>query len=608
MLNREEAPPKTDAQGPGSLAAARRIHAACERFEADWKARPRPRVEDYLGVPDDPDQPHLLEELAGLEIELRISLGERPSASEYLARFPRNATVIARLFDEPELDPGLAATELWPPPHRDGPPSAAPASASASAPPVQGQRLGKYELIAELARGGMGVVYKARDTALNRVVAIKMILSGAMATEAERERFRREAALAAKLDHPNVVPIYEVGEQDGFLYFTMRLVEGGSLAGRLDQYREDPMALADLIEVLARAVQYANEQGFIHCDLKPSNILIDRDGVPQITDFGLARQASRDDSITTSGAVLGTPSYMAPEQASGEREAIGPATDVHGLGAILYELLAGRPPFRMATTMETVMQAIYCDPIPPRELRPQVPRELEHICLKCLEKSPKDRYPTAEALSAELAHFLQGDPIGATGPIQKLRRWSRREPEIVARLSGLALVSLLTELNYRVLSPFPDALAHRSVQIVLGLWALLTLLFQQLQRRGWQSDRLRGCWILDDMACLTLLLWIMEDLDTPLLIGYPLMIAASGLWFREGVVWFTTGLAIAGYLALYGHAAVDWNRTHPGWMKPGVLPYGNIYVVCLALSGFVVARLVKRIRVISRYYEMRRVH
>ncbi|AMV36647.1 serine/threonine-protein kinase [Planctomyces sp. SH-PL62] len=610
MLNREEAPPKTDAQGPGSLAAARRIHAACERFEADWKARPRPRVEDYLGVPDDPDRPHLLEELAGLEIELRISLGERPSAAEYLARFPRNAAVIARLFDEPELDPGLGATEIWPPPHRDGAHSAASASASAStsAPPVQGQRLGKYELIDELARGGMGVVYKARDTALNRVVAIKMILSGAMATEAERERFRREAALAAKLDHPNVVPIYEVGEQDGFLYFTMRLVEGGSLAGRLDRYREDPMALADLIEVLARAVQYANEQGFIHCDLKPSNILIDRDGVPQITDFGLARQASRDDSITASGAVLGTPSYMAPEQASGEREAIGPATDVHGLGAILYELLAGRPPFRMATTMETVMQAIYCDPIPPRELRPQVPRELEHICLKCLEKSPKDRYPTAEALSADLAHFLQGDPIDATGPIQKLRRWSRREPEIVARLSGLALVSLLTELNYRVLSPFPDALAHSSVQMVLGLWAVLTLLFQQLQRRGWQSDRLRGCWILGDMTCLTLLLWIMEDLDTPLLIGYPLMIAASGLWFREGVVWFTTGLAIAGYLALYGHAAVDWGRTNPGWMKPGVLPYGNIYVVCLALSGFVVARLVKRIRVISRYYEMRRVN
>jgi serine/threonine-protein kinase len=374
----------------------------------------------------------------------------------------------------------------------------------------------------------------------------------------------------------------------------------------MDRYRDDPMAAAGLIEVLARAVQYANDQGFIHCDLKPSNILIDRDGVPQITDFGLARQASRDDSITASGAVLGTPSYMAPEQASGERDAIGPATDVHGLGAILYELLAGRPPFRMATTMETVMQAIYCDPLPPRELRPQVPRELEHICLKCLEKAPKDRYATADDLSDELSRFLQGDAIGATGPLQKLRRWSRREPEIVARLSGLGLVSLLTELNYRVLSPSPDALAHRSVQMVLGLWAVLTLLFQQLQRRGWGSDAIRGFWIFGDMACLTLLLWIMEDLDTPLLIGYPLMIAASGLWFREGVVWFTTGLAVAGYLALFGYAAVDWGRTHDGWMKPGVLPYGNIFVACLLLSGFVVARLVKRIRVISRYYEARR--
>jgi len=592
----------------GSLAVARRVHDACERFEADWRARPRPRVEDYLGDPGDPARPRLLEELAGLEIELRVATGERPSAAEYLLRFPEDRAIIARLFD-PSGGPGeLASTEIWGPPTvvDDPPGGPRPASPSTTAPPAQGQRLGKYELVAELARGGMGVVYKARDTVLNRVVAIKMILSGAMATEAERERFRREAALAAKLDHPNVVPIYEVGEQDGFLYFTMRLVEGGSLASRMDRYREDPMAAAGLIETLANAVEYANRQGFIHCDLKPSNVLIDRDGTPQITDFGLARQASSEDSLAASGAILGTPSYMAPEQASGQRDAIGPATDVHGLGAILYELLAGRPPFRMTTTMETVMQAIYCDPLPPRELRPQVPRELEQVCLKCLEKSPKDRYPTAEALAGELARYLQGDAIDATGPLQKLRRWSRREPEIAARLCGLGLVSLLTEVNYRVLSPEPDASAHRSVQTVLGLWAVLTLLFQQLQRRGWGNDAIRGCWIVGDMACLTLLLWIMEDLDTPLLIGYPLMIAASGLWFRERVVWLTTGLAIAGYLALYANAAVDWSRSHPGWMKPGILPYANIYVACLALTGFVVARLVKRIRVISRYYEIRR--
>lgn len=590
------------AKGPAAtLAVARKVHEACERFEADWKARPRPRVEDYLGPPDDPARPALVEELAGLEIELRRAIGEAPSHREYLRRFPFHADVLARLFD----DPDGPAPEMT---HADVAPAEAPrpASPSSSAPPTGGERFGKYELISELARGGMGIVYKARDTALNRPVAIKMILAGALATDAERERFRREAALAAKLDHPNVVPIYEVGEQDGFLYFTMRLVEGGTLAGRLDAYREDPIAAAGLIEALARAVQYANEQGFIHCDLKPSNVLIDRDDTPRITDFGLARQASQASDLTTSGAILGTPSYMAPEQASGDRKAIGPATDVHGLGAILYELLSGRPPFRMNTMMETVMQAIYCDPLPPRELRPDVPRELEHICLKCLEKSPADRYPTPAALADELARFLQGDPIDASGPLQKLRRWARREPAVAARLAGLGLVSLLTEVNYRFISPEPDASAHFWVQTVLGLWAVLTLLFQQLQRRGWESDSIRGAWIVGDMACLTMLLWIMGDLDTPLLIGYPLMVAASGLWFREGVVWFTTALAIAGYVALYALAGLEWGRGGPGWSQPDALPYANIFVACLALTGYVMARVVKRIKAIGQYYEIRR--
>lgn len=612
MLNREEAPPRRGGKNSGpadSLAAARRAHAACERFEADWKASSRPRVEDYLGPPNDPARPLLIEELAGLEIELRRDRGEEPTPREYLQRFPSFPEVIVRLFGDDALGE-LQTTRGWPLPFRDETLVEAPrpASPSSSAPPAQGERFGKYELIAELARGGMGVVYKARDTVLNRVVAVKMILSGAMATEAERDRFRREAELAAKLDHPNVVPIYEVGEQDGFLYFTMRLVEGGSLAGRMHAFRDDPLATAGLLEVLARAVEYANEQGFIHCDLKPSNILIDRDGSPQITDFGLARQASQPSTLTVSGAVMGTPSYMAPEQASGERDAIGPTTDVHGLGAILYEILTGRPPFRMTTMMETVMQAIYCDPAPPRQIRPEVPRELEHICLKCLEKAPADRYPTPADLAEELARFIQGDAIDATGAIQKLRRWTRREPEIAARLFGLGSVSLLTELNYRFFSPDPNAEAHAWVQFVLGLWAVLTLLFQQLHRRGRQSDALRGAWITGDMSCLTLLLWIMQDLDTPLLVGYPLMIAASGLWFRERLAWLTTGLAIAGYGTLYVLAGVDWGAHAPAWTRPDALPFANIYIACLVLTGYVVARMVKRIRAISQYYENRRHH
>ncbi|APW60804.1 serine/threonine-protein kinase [Paludisphaera borealis] len=600
------------ADASDALATARQVHRVCERFEAAWRSGPRPRIEDYLEGDEGPCRTRLVEELIALEIELRRSQCEHPTIHEYLTRFPDFSEVVGGLFGQ-STTIGLSPdqTVIWPPIQstlNDSEPvgDVSEKSSHRSSPPSQGERFGKYELLSEIARGGMGVVYRARDTVLNREVAVKMILSGSLATDVERARFRREAKLAANLDHRNIVPIHEVGEQDGFLYFTMRLVEGGSLTERVDSFGSDPHAAGRLIVVLARAIHYANDKGFVHCDLKPSNILMDRDGVPQITDFGLARQASTDSSLTASGAVLGTPSYMAPEQASGQREAISPATDVYGLGAIFYELLTGRPPFRMPTMMETVLQALYNEPTPPRELRPELPRELESICLKCLEKAPQDRYPSAEALADDLVRSLQGETIDATGTLRKLRRWTRREPEVVSRLAGLGLVSLLTEYNFHVGSSNPDPVAHVRVQTVLALWAGLTLLFQRLHRNGWDSDPVRRLWSTGDMVCLTLLLWILDGQYTPLLIGYPLMIAASGLWFREGIVWFTTALAIFGYLTLYLRAGLDWSRGTPAWIGPDVLPYANIYIACLALTGFVVARMVKRFLVISQYYEIRR--
>src|SRR5271157_4162327 len=203
------------------------------------------------------------------------------------------------------------------------------------------------------------------------------------------------------------------------------------------------------VVTLAQALHYAHGKGFIHCDLKPSNVLIDRDGQPQITDFGLGRRTAENSSLTATGAILGTPSCMAPEQAAGQRQSIGPATDVYGLGAILYELLTGRPPFRTSTMMETVLQVLERDPVAPRELVPGLPRELETICLKCLEKMPQDRYSTAQELANDLERFLQGDVVEATGVFQKLRRWTRREPEVVSRIGGLSVVALLTEFNHQ---------------------------------------------------------------------------------------------------------------------------------------------------------------
>lgn len=607
-------------QGPSAedLAEARMIHHVCERFEKSWRSGARPRAEVYLADIHEPPL-KLIEELLALEIELRREVGERPLPFDFIQRFPQCRELIAELFGAApgELDPD--ETPAWPPSpshstlvdsspgvelKRDAGAASVVAGDQDQDAPAPGKRFGKYELISEIARGGMGVVYRARDTVLDRVVAIKMILSGAMASADERGRFQREAQLVARLDHPNVVPIHEVGEQDGLSYFTMRLIEGGSLADRVDAYK-DPRASARLIAVLARAIQFANEEGFIHCDLKPSNILMDLDGSPRITDFGLARHASESTGMTVSGAILGTPSYMAPEQAAGHRQKISPATDVYGLGAILYELLTGRPPFRLPTKMETVLHALYGEPIPPRELRPDLPRELESICLKCLEKSPKDRYASAAELADDLTRYLQGDPVGSTGLLQKVRRWTRREPEVVSRLVGLGLVSMLTEANYRIFSPEPDPWYHASIQMILALWAALTLLFPVLHRRVRRSDRVRSLWSAADIFCLTLSIWVLEALDSPLLIGYPLMIAASGLWFRERIVWLTAAMAVVGYLVLYYHEATIWISGRPVFVQPRSLTYANIYVACLLLTGFVVVELIKRIKMLSRYYEIR---
>ncbi len=252
--------------------------------------------------------------------------------------------------------------------------------------------------------------------------------------------------------------------------------------------------------------------GFLHCDLKPSNVLLDGQGKPYVTDFGLARRTGEDSSLSISGAILGTPSYMAPEQATGSRARLGPATDVYGLGAILYELLTGRPPFRSPTIMETVVQVLERDPAPPRELRPEVPRELEGVCLKCLEKAPKDRYPSAEALAQELDNYLQGDGIAATGIVSRLRRWNRREPELVARLGGLGLMAVITQINF-YLSSHPDRQLHWTIQAVLGLWAILSLLFQVLLRTGYRSDRVRVLWSAADIVCLTIELKLLEKIE-----------------------------------------------------------------------------------------------
>src|SRR5256714_2033962 len=303
---------------------------------------------------------------------------------------------------------------------------------------------GDYELLEEIGRGGQGVVYRARQKSLNRTVALKVIGLGQWATQAHLKRFRLEAEAAASLDHPCIVPIYEIGERESSCYFSMKLVEGGQLD---EVVRREPMPIrraAEVIAKLARTVHYAHEHGILHPDIKPGNGLLDRNGEPHLTDFGLARLVETESTVTRTMEVLGTPSYMAPEQAVGNNARVSRATDVYGLGAVFYQLLTGHPPFAGGTTFETVQLVLDTEPRQPRLWNPKIDRDLATICLKCLEKDPQRRYSSALALAEDLEHWLKHEPIRArrTGPVTRGRKWVRRNPSIAVMAAMLLILAV----------------------------------------------------------------------------------------------------------------------------------------------------------------------
>ena len=301
---------------------------------------------------------------------------------------------------------------------------------------------GDYELLEVIGRGGQGVVYRARQKSLNRIVALKVIGLGQWASTAHLKRFRLEAEAAARLEHPGIVPIHEVGEREGSCYFSMKFVEGGQL-DEVARRQLIPLRRAvDLIAKVSRTVHYAHEHGILHRDIKPGNILLDAKGEPHLTDFGLARLVESESSVTHTLDVLGTPSYMAPEQAAGNNAAVGSVTDVYGLGAVLYQLLTGHPPFAGGTTYETIKLVLETEPRQPRQLNPKIDRDLSTICLKCLEKDPKRRYSSALALAEDLERWLKHEPIQArhTGVFARGRKWVQRNP--ASALPAASLVAL----------------------------------------------------------------------------------------------------------------------------------------------------------------------
>src|SRR6266542_3211971 len=377
-----------------------------------------------MSAPDQPigSHPDPLDAVIAEYVQ-QVEAGVVPERAALLARHPDLADRLRAFFaDYDRLDRQAGALQLSPDPNRTSGGSEQPGAL----PRVR--YFGDYELLEEIARGGMGVVYTARQVSLNRVVALKMILQGELATPRDVARFRSEAEAAAGLDHPHIVPIYEVGEHQGRHFFSMKLIEGGSLADRL---RTEPRAsargkpnssltlgapqeAARLLAQVARAVHHAHQRGVIHRDLKPANILLDAAGVPHVTDFGLARRAGAS-HLTQTGVIVGTPSYMAPEQAAARKD-VTTAADVYALGVILYECLTGRPPFQAETALDTLLQVLEREPVSPRALNPKVDRDLEAVCLKCLAKEPQQRYGSAAALADDLERWLTGEPLAARPP------------------------------------------------------------------------------------------------------------------------------------------------------------------------------------------------
>ena len=425
-----------------------------DQFISSWRSLQEPRIENFQRRLREGDGcndvflTRLLVELVEADFRLRMEAGERPHESEYASRFPEAAdSIAARLAATVDVVPDGLSTKTGAPPSQLGAAQLQIQSDRERNPAAlqHGSRFGDYEIIDEIARGGMGVVYKARQIKLNRTVAVKMILSGQLASEADVKRFYSEAESAAKLDHPGIVPIFEVGQHAGQHYFSMGFVDGESLSARIARGPLSPRDAAELTKKITEAVAYAHEQGIIHRDLKPHNVLLTVDGEPKVTDFGLAAQVEGEHELTTTGQILGTPGYMPPEQAQGRINDIGPESDLYSLGGVLYCLLTGRPPFQMPTMLETIKHVIESPPVSPRSLNPAIDRDLETICLKCLEKDKVNRFRSARDLTDELQRYLNGEPIRSrpVGLATRGWRWCRRNP-LGTSLAAALLVVLLT--------------------------------------------------------------------------------------------------------------------------------------------------------------------
>jgi len=439
-------------------------------------------------------------------------------------------------------------------------------------PPSVVDSVGDYELLREIARGGMGVVYEARHKGLRRVVALKMIVSGQFATAEDSQRFRIEAEAVARLEHPHIVPIYDIGESGGRPFFAMKYIAGGSLLGKVDELRTEPRAAVAVLAKIARAVHYAHQRGILHRDLKPANVLIGRDGEPYVTDFGLAK-IEEDSALTQTGQILGTPAYMAPEQAAGKTRTLTTAVDIYSLGAILYQLLTGRPPFQGGSVIATLIQVMEDEPEPIHTTNSAIDRNLEAIVLKCLAKDPEERYESADALANDLGRWLDGEPIRArpASNWELARNWLRKNfaAAWMVPVVGLVVGLLCGAYSWtKILVYYVDTLgsAYDLLPSVDRPW-LTTL---HLRLLGWPTVLIAFDFVfflaLSTMGLLTVLLARSKNRIADIAAG---LVTGSVM----GVVMFTTGFGVL-YVQSEIHFTESaefeyWNTSYAAWLDAG---------------------------------------
>ncbi len=465
--------------------------------------------------------------------------------------------------------------------------------------PSQGDQglweFGEYTVLEEIGRGGMGVVFLARHKRLKREVALKMLRAGPLASESDRARFRREATAAAQVRDSGIVQVYESGEILGQSYYSMEFINGRDLRELVREGPLDPRAAARYLVEVARAVQHLHDTGILHRDLKPANILIDEDDHAKVTDFGVARRYLGTTHDTYTEAIMGSPNYLSPEQASGRGDLMGRWTDIHGLGAILYCSLTGSPPFDGDTLMDTILDAIRGEPPLPRRLRPEIPRALEAICLKCLEKNPSRRYVSAEAMAEDLERFLDGKPVQAD--VAGFGYWARhliqRERLFVLHLFALSAVAV-SQLTHYLFEGDPNDLF---ISILMAPWLLICLFMTLWDRIGVSQRTTETSWGIVDALFLTVIFLVVDGVKNPGVTCYALAIASAGLTHRHKPVIASTLAAMVGY----GILILDSLYWHP---SRATVADGMFIVEFVFLGlGIVAAYQVYRTRLLTRVGE-----